>query len=178
MGSFVEIAILVWFMPQSQKAQNFYSCFTKKDWATQSSILQGTCSFTLAQMNINIIRVIFYIPKVIKNTTTSFQPQLIKLKAYNKDKSICPLHTVVDYIKATEKYRKSEKIIISYHKLSIVTTQTVSRYVKQTLKAAGINTSLFTAHSTKRHLWKCCPWQIMWKKGGENQYQPLENFLI
>ena len=39
-------------------------------------------------------------------------------------------------------------IIFSYHKYSIVIAQTVSRYMKQTLKAAGINTSLFTVHST------------------------------
>ena len=90
-------------------------------------------------MDIKINRVIFYIPNVIKNTARSFHPQPIELKAYNKDESICPVRTVIEYIKATEKYRKSENIIINYHKYSIVTTQTVSRYIKQTLKAAGIN---------------------------------------
>ena len=100
-------------------------------------------------MDININKGIFYIPKVIKNTTTLFQPQPIELKAYNKDISIYRVRTVVEYIKATEKIRKSENIIISYHKHNIVTTQTVSRHLKQTLKAAGINTSLFTAHSAR-----------------------------
>ena len=100
-------------------------------------------------MDININKVIFYLPRVIKNTTRSFHPQPIKLEAYNKDKSICPVCTVVEYTKGTEKIRKSKNIIISYHKHNIVTTQTVSRCMKQTLKVAGINTSLFTAHSTK-----------------------------
>ena len=110
---------------------------------------QSINSLTLAHMNININEVIFYIPWVIKNTTRSFYPQPIELKAYNKDESICSVRTVVEYIKATEKIRKCENIIISYHKHNIVTTQTVSRYVKQTLKAAGISTSLFTAHSSR-----------------------------
>ena len=76
-------------------------------------------------MDININKVIFYIPKIIKNTTRLFHPQPIKLKAYNKDESICPVRTVVEYIKATEKIRKSENIIISYHKHLTFTTQTV-----------------------------------------------------
>ena len=50
-------------------------------------------------MDININKVIFYI-----------------LKTYNKDESICPVRTVVEYIIATEKIRKSENTIISYHK--------------------------------------------------------------
>ena len=100
-------------------------------------------------MDININKVIFYLPRVIKNAARSFHPQPIKLEAYNKDKSICPVCTVVEYTKGTEKIRKSKNIIISYHKHNIVTTQTVSRCMKQTLKVAGINTSLFTAHSTR-----------------------------
>ena len=108
---------------------------------------QSKNSLTLAHIDLNINKVIFYIPKVIKNTTRLFHPQPIELKAHNKDESICPVRTVVEYIK--EKIRKSENIIISYHKHNVVNTQTVSRYVKQTLKAAGINSSLFTDHSTR-----------------------------
>ena len=69
-------------------------------------------------------------------------------RTYNKDELIFPVCTVIEYIKATEKNRKSKYIIMSCHKHSIITTQTVSSYVKQTLKIAGINTSLFTVRST------------------------------
>ena len=75
-------------------------------------------SLTLAHI------VVFYIPKVIKNTTRSFHPQPIELKACNKDESIFPVRIIVEYIKATEKIRKSESIT-SYHKHNTVTTQTV-----------------------------------------------------
>ena len=54
-------------------------------------------------MDININKVIFYIPQVIKNTTRSFHPQPIKLKAYNKDESVCPVSTVAEYIKVQKK---------------------------------------------------------------------------
>ena len=74
-------------------------------------------SLTLAHI------VVFYIPKVIKNSTRSFHPQPIELRACNKGESIFSVRTIVEYIKATEKIRKSENI--SYHKHNTVTTQTV-----------------------------------------------------
>ena len=110
---------------------------------------QSINSLSLDHMDIDIERVVFYIPDIIKNTTTSFHPEPIELAAYNLDESICPVRTVVEYIKATEKFRKSQNVILSYHTHDVVTTQTVSRYVKLTLKSSGINTAIFTAHSTR-----------------------------
>ena len=86
---------------------------------------QSINSLTLAHIDININRVIFYIPKIIINTTRPFHPQPIELKAYNKDESICPVRTVVEYIKATEKFENPKTLlsvtintILSLHKLS------------------------------------------------------------
>ena len=64
-------------------------------------------------MDINMNKVIFYIPKVVKNITNarSFHPQPIELKTYNKDGSICLVSTVAEYIKATEKNRKSKNLL-------------------------------------------------------------------
>ena len=103
-------------------------------------------------MGININKVIFYISKVIRNATRLFHSQPIEPNAFIQE--------------------STEKIIISYLKHNIVTTQTVSIYVKQTLKAAGINTSLFTAHSTRhssssKKFMKGLPLtDIVGKKGG------------
>ena len=52
---------------------------------------QSINSLTLAHMDINIDKIIFCIPKIIKNTTRSFQLKPIGLKAYNKDESIFPI---------------------------------------------------------------------------------------
>ena len=143
-------------------------------------------------MDININKVIFCIPNVIENTTRSFppqlielkaynkdetrsfHPQLIELKAYNKDESICPVRAVVEYIKATEKIGKSENLIISYHKHNIV-------YVKQTLKAAGINPSLFIAHSTRhssssKTFMKGLPLTDIVKRGGWKSTSTFRKF--
>ena len=50
----------------------------------------------------------------------------------------------------TSKLQKNSKnLFLSYYKHEPIETQTISRYVKLTLKAAGINTKIFTAHSTR-----------------------------
>ena len=64
---------------------------------------QSLNSLTHAHMDISINKVEFYISKVIKNTTRSFQAQPTKLKAYNKDESICAVRAVAEYIKVIEK---------------------------------------------------------------------------
>ena len=56
-------------------------------------------------MDININGVIFYIPKVIKNTAGLSRPQPVELKVYNKDELTCPVCTVDEYTKGTEKIR-------------------------------------------------------------------------
>ena len=63
-------------------------------------------------------------PKFIKNTTRSFHPQPIEIKAYKEDESICPVRIVVEYIKATEKLENLKtflsvtiNIIFSLHSL-------------------------------------------------------------
>ena len=106
-------------------------------------------SLSIEHMEINIQQVTFYITQVIKNTTTMFHPKPIILQAFPADERICPVRNIVEYIKASEKFRKSKNLLLSYYKHEPIETQTISRYVKLTLKAAGINTKIFSAHSTR-----------------------------
>ena len=62
---------------------------------------------------------------------------------------ICPVRNIVEYIKASGKFRKSKNLLLIYYKHEPKETQTISRYVKLTLKTAGINTKIFTTHSTR-----------------------------
>ena len=62
---------------------------------------------------------------------------------------ICPVRNIVEYIKASEKFRKSKNLLLSCYSHEPIETQTISRYVKLTLKTAGINTKIFTTHSTR-----------------------------
>ena len=65
-----------------------------------------------------------------------------------EDPSLCTMSTLAEYILRTEKLRSSSKLFISFirpHKP--VTTSTVGRWIKSVLSSAGIDTSVFKAHS-------------------------------
>ena len=110
---------------------------------------QTLSSLSTEHMDINIQQVIFYISKVIKKTTAMFHLIQINLQAFPADETICPVRNIVEYIRASEKLRKSKNVLLSYYKHEPIETQTISRYVKLTLKVAGINTKIFSGHSAR-----------------------------
>ena len=66
-------------------------------------------SLSIEHMDINIQQVTFYIPKVIKNTTTMFHPKPIIPQVFPADEKICPVRNIVEYIKASKK-SKNQKL--------------------------------------------------------------------
>ena len=67
-----------------------------------------------------------------------------------EDPSLCTMSTLAEYILHTEKLCSSSKLFISFirpHKP--VTISTVGRWIKSVLSSAGIDTSVFKAHSVR-----------------------------
>ena len=52
----------------------------------------------------------FYKSKIVKNTTTTFHPKPRNVKAFPSDERICPVRTIVHYIKRTERFRGNRQI--------------------------------------------------------------------
>ena len=75
----------------------------------------------------------------------------IEINFYLPDKTLCPLTVLKAYIKRTKPLRSTEtKLFISFiqpHKA--VSRDTISRWTKNAMAAAGIDTSKFTSHSTR-----------------------------
>ena len=71
--------------------------------------------------------------------------------SYEPDNTLCPLLTLKQYLRKTEPLRGTERAlfisVIQPHKG--VSRDTISRWTKSGLKSAGIDTSQFTAQSTK-----------------------------
>ena len=104
---------------------------------------------SIEYMDINIQQVTFSIQKVIKNIITMFHSKPIILQEFPADERICLARNITEYIKASENFRKSKNLLLSYYKHEPIETQTISRYVRLILKAAGINTKIFTGHFTR-----------------------------
>ena len=65
-------------------------------------------------------------------------------------KELCVYETLNYYLKATENLRNSTRLLVSYIKpYGAVTSSTIGRWIKTMLGQEGIDTELFSAHSTR-----------------------------
>lgn len=81
------------------------------------------------------------------------QPCLV-IPFFRNQPEICVASTLQNYIEATASLRNlkegNNSLFISYCKPHrVVTTQTLARWTKRVLSASGVDTSVFTAHSTR-----------------------------
>ena len=72
-------------------------------------------------------------------------------KAYPSDRRLCVVHYLRTYIRRTELIRgQVRSLFISHSKPhNEVSSQTISRWIKEALSAAGIDTAKYKAHSTR-----------------------------
>ena len=75
----------------------------------------------------------------------------IDLLAYHNDKKLCVVEHLREYLHRTEQLRKGHsQLLISYIKpFKPVSKDTISRWVKQVLESAGIDTNKYSAHSSR-----------------------------
>lgn len=73
---------------------------------------------------------------------------------FTENPALCTAHTLVHYIKVTNEFRttpkNNESLVLTCKKpVHPASTQTIARWIKNTLKEAGIDTTKFTCHSTR-----------------------------
>ena len=74
----------------------------------------------------------------------------VVLHAFDNNKKVCPVFLIKYYIRRTKSLRDNTQLFISPHRPHHpVAKSTLSRWVKLTLAKAGINTDIYTAHSTR-----------------------------
>lgn len=114
--------------------------------------VQTLCLIKLPNINMhNSDEIIIFIPDIIKTSKpNSYQP-ILKIPFYNENLSICPATCIKDYINKTCSLRGSEnQLFISFKKpFRKITTQTLSSWIKISLHKSGVDTSIFSAHSTR-----------------------------
>ena len=91
------------------------------------------------------------IPDPIKTSGPNKKQPCLVLPFYTKNKKVCAASTLQHYIEKTKIIRVGiESLFISHKKpYKKVTPQTLSRWVKEILGDSGIDTNIFTAHSTR-----------------------------
>ena len=111
---------------------------------------------TLHSLNLENIKLrqnsaTFYVADLLKKSRPGCHGLTLKFKAYPPDRRLGVVHYLRAYIKRTEIIRNDERrLFISYTKPHrMVSSQTISRWIKTLLSAAGIDTSIYKPHSTR-----------------------------
>ncbi|XP_061707802.1 uncharacterized protein LOC133518191 [Cydia pomonella] len=92
------------------------------------------------------------IPDLIKTSAPGREQPLLNIPYFRENLSICPALTLKDYILVTQNKRaRNHGALLLTHKAPhrAATSQTVGRWIRQVLAAAGVDVSTFGAHSTR-----------------------------
>jgi len=96
-------------------------------------------------------KVVFVVKSLLKTSRPGQKETHIELMAYNNDKSLCPVQSISAYLLKTKDMRvKHSQFFVSYLKPhNPVSKDTIARWLKLVLAKAGINTNIYSAHSTR-----------------------------
>ena len=89
---------------------------------------------------------------LLKTSSVKSHQQELVFQAYPKDKSLCVVHYLKQYILRTKKVRREGEnrlFIISRPPHGAVSRDTIARWTKEGLHKSGIDTAIFSAHSTR-----------------------------
>lgn len=113
--------------------------------------VQTFSKIKISNIVINQTEIKIKIPDQIKTSRPGSMQPLLTLPFFNERPQICPAKTLLAYIEMTRSYRENHDFLfISLNKpIRPVGTQTLSRWIKDILGLSGIDTSTFTAHSTR-----------------------------
>lgn len=124
---------------------------------TTAQRLQTFSLITIDNIHITESNIKIRVPQQIKTSKlNNFQP-LLNLPFFKEKESICPAKTLSDYLGLTRSLRKDHNrlFVICKKPHSPASTHTLSRWIKDILYEAGVDTSVFSAHSTRHAATSC-----------------------
>lgn len=104
-------------------------------------------------MDLSDRKCVFYLTTPQKQSRPGQHLKPIELKAFDQEHNLCIIRHLKEYIKKTSVHRtdiNKSQLLLSYQRpFKPVSKDTISRWIKIVLKEAGIDTTKFTAHSTR-----------------------------
>ena len=111
---------------------------------------------TLKMLQVSSIKifsdsVVIPVDALLKHSRANRNSFSVVLRAFPYDPVLCPCLTLKHYLARTKILRGStDQLFISFHRpFHPVTCSTLSRWIKRVMYEAGIDTDIFTAHSTR-----------------------------
>ncbi len=113
--------------------------------------MQTLHALNLSHCSIDKGSVKFHIQSLMKHSRPSNKTSNeIVINSFNTNKRICPVFCLKHYIQRTKLLRQDNQLFVNCFKPhKPISKDTLSRWVKLTLTKAGINTTVYKAHSTR-----------------------------
>ena len=120
------------------------------------ALLSGQRCQTIHCLSIELMtlgdnKCVFKINTKIKQSKKGKHVKPIELVGFSENPSLCVIKTLMEYLKRTETMRDGAKqLFISYQKpYKPISKDTMSRWIRDVLTKAGIDTDIYGAHSTR-----------------------------
>ena len=118
---------------------------------TSGQRCQTLSLLNLDEVEVTATTITFVVSKLTKTSKIGKPPVSLVLSKYHHDDQLCVNTTLKQYLINTKPIRSQQRcLFLSYaspHKQ--VGSETISRWIKNTLFSAGVDTTKFTAHSTR-----------------------------
>lgn len=113
--------------------------------------VQTLKALTLTSMTLTANKCVFTIETPLKTTRPGKHLGRIEFLAYEPDRNLCVVQHLQAYIDRTSHLRgETDQLLIGYQKPhKPVSTDTIARWIKNAMGKAGIDTSVYKAHSTR-----------------------------
>ena len=119
---------------------------------TSAARSSGIHRLSTKHMTISDNQISFTYDKLHKSCRKGQEPTSIVFYGFHENKNLCVVSAIKEYLKRTEDWRKGgepNQLFLSHIRPhNSVSSDTVARWIKRTLREAGINTEIFKAHST------------------------------
>jgi integrase len=109
---------------------------------------QTLVALDIRYMKIYDDKIVFEINELLKGSRPGKQNPPVELWGFTQP-NLCVKRTVIHYINRSKPIRKSLKLFVSFRGGQAVTTPTVARWIRNAMEAAGIDVSVFRAHSLR-----------------------------
>ena len=101
-------------------------------------------------INKNVLKIRF--GDLLKTTRPGYQQRELTLKAYATDRRLCIVTVALEYLERRKVLCKEDvyQLFVSHQKPhDAVSKDTIARWVKETMRKAGLDISIFTPHSVR-----------------------------
>ena len=150
-----DTSVVLKYLKKLSPAKKLDMKFLTLKLVTLLALLTGQRCQTLHVLNVSDImlsknHVRIKVKELLKHTRPGKHLNLLTIRGYAPDRRLCLITLMQEYLNRTQPLRTHDKLIQSFIRPhGPVTASTIGRWIKTVLLFSGVDTRVFSAHSTR-----------------------------